>query len=140
MAAMIQDQTRLTRFDAPPPLTVYPGASIMDHLLNEGRFMKRIALLGLVGTAVLSYGAFAQSSAVTPSNPAASQPSTVAPTTTGAPKTDQGKPAEKQKAYTGNTGKKKDAGTACSSARPNANGGVDCGTGGNSATTGKVPK
>jgi hypothetical protein len=46
----------------------------------------------------------------------------------------------KQKVYKGNTGKKKDAGTACSTARPTSNGGVDCGTGGKGATPGKVPK
>jgi hypothetical protein len=46
----------------------------------------------------------------------------------------------KQKAYQGNTGKKSDAGTACSTARPTANGGVDCGTSGEGATPGKVPK
>jgi len=63
-----------------------------------------------------------------------------APNTTGAPKTQQGNPAEKQKAYTGNTGKKNDPGTACSSARPTPNGGVNCGTTGDAATAGKVPK
>jgi hypothetical protein len=46
----------------------------------------------------------------------------------------------KQKAYKGNTGKKADPGTACSTARPTPNGGVDCGTGGKGATPGKVPK
>jgi hypothetical protein len=46
----------------------------------------------------------------------------------------------KQKAYKGNTGKKPDPGTACSTARPTNNGGVDCGTGGKGATPGKVPK
>jgi hypothetical protein len=46
----------------------------------------------------------------------------------------------KQKSYTGNSGKKSDPGTACSSARPTANGGVDCGVGGNAATTGRIPK
>jgi hypothetical protein len=112
--------------------------------------MKRVALLGLASTVWLAYGAFAQSSAATPSLPPSSQttqPSSgqqmapsAKPDTTGAPKTPQGKSTEKQKAYTGNTGKKKDAGTACSSARPSPNGGVDCGTGGNAATTGSPPK
>jgi hypothetical protein len=112
--------------------------------------MKRTVLWGLVGSALLVPGAFAQNSAATPPNPAASQPTpptatqkadpSATPSTTGAPKTAQGKSAEKQKAYTGNTGKKNDAGTACSSARPNPKGGVDCGTGGNAATAGKVPK
>jgi hypothetical protein len=46
----------------------------------------------------------------------------------------------KQKVYKGNTGKKTDPGTACSTARPNNKGGLDCGTGGNGATPGKVPK
>jgi hypothetical protein len=46
----------------------------------------------------------------------------------------------KQKAYKGNTGKKRDPGTACSTARPTNNGGIDCGTGGKGATPGKVPK
>jgi hypothetical protein len=50
------------------------------------------------------------------------------------------KPVAKQKAYTGNTGKKQDPGTACSTARPTKNGGIDCGTGGEGATPGKVPK
>lgn len=49
-------------------------------------------------------------------------------------------PVAKQKSYTGNTGKKSDPGTACSSARPTANGGVDCGVSGNAATTGRAPK
>jgi hypothetical protein len=46
----------------------------------------------------------------------------------------------KRKTYQGNTGKKADPGTACSTARPTNNGGVDCGTGGEGATPGKVPK
>lgn len=112
--------------------------------------MKRTALLALLGSALLVPAAFAQNSAATPPNPAASQPTpptatqeadpSATPSTTGAPKIPQGKAAEKQKAYTGNRGKKHDAGTACSSARPNPNGGVDCGTSGNAATAGKVPK
>jgi hypothetical protein len=105
--------------------------------------MKRTAMLGLVATLWLAQGAFAQdSSATTPALPApAAKPAPSAtPNTTGAPKTKESKTIDKQKAYTGNTGKKTDAGTACSSARPSANGGVDCGTSGNSATTGKVPK
>jgi hypothetical protein len=48
--------------------------------------------------------------------------------------------AAKQQVYKGNTGKKADPGTACSTARPTNNGGVDCGTGGKAATPGKVPK
>lgn len=48
--------------------------------------------------------------------------------------------AAKQPKYRGNIGKKADPGTACSTARPTANGGVDCGTGGEGATPGKVPK
>jgi len=109
-----------------------------------------MVLLGLVGSAVLVPAAFAQSSAATPPNPAATQspPPTATqkadpaakPNTTGAPKTQPGKTTEKQKAYTGNTGKKQDADPACSSARPSPNGGVDCGTSGNAATAGKVPK
>jgi hypothetical protein len=46
----------------------------------------------------------------------------------------------KQKVYKGNTGKKPDPGTACSTARPTNKGGVDCGTGGKGATPGKIPK
>jgi hypothetical protein len=46
----------------------------------------------------------------------------------------------KRKTYQGNKGKKPDPGTACSTARPTNNGGVDCGTGGKGATPGKVPK
>jgi hypothetical protein len=111
--------------------------------------MKRTALFALVGTTVLASGAFAQSATTPPlpadtqttqSSPAQKADPAATPNTAGAPKTQQSKPAEKQKAYTGNTGKKKDAGTACSSARPRPNGGVDCGTSGNSATAGKVPK
>jgi len=110
--------------------------------------MKRMALFALVATTFFASAALAQSSAQTPSLPAGTQTTPSAqkadpaakPNTTGAPKTQQGRPAEKQKAYTGNTGKKKDAGTACSSARPTPNGGVDCGTSGNAATPGKVPK
>jgi hypothetical protein len=107
-------------------------------------------LFALVGTTFLASAALAQSSATTPPLPAGvqtTQPSpaqkadpAAKPNTTGAPKTQQGKPKEKQKAYTGNTGKKTDPGTACSSARPTPNGGVDCGTSGNAATPGKVPK
>ena len=57
--------------------------------------------------------------------------------------TDQSAPAQavaKQKSYQGSFGKKADPGTACSTARPTPNGGVDCGTGGEGATHGKVPK
>lgn len=39
-----------------------------------------------------------------------------------------------------NIAKKPDPGTACSTARPTKNGGVDCGMGGEGATPGKVPK
>jgi hypothetical protein len=39
--------------------------------------------------------------------------------------------------YTGANGKKPDASTACSTARPAKDGGVDCGTRGNGATPGK---
>lgn len=112
--------------------------------------MKRTALFALVGTTFLASAAFAQSSATTPPLPAGTQSTTppsapkadsaAKPNTTGAPKTQQGKPTEKQKTYTGNSGKKADAGTAYSSARPTPNGGVDCGTSGNAATPGKVPK
>ena len=44
----------------------------------------------------------------------------------------------KQKAYTGNSGSKRDPGTVCSTARPTPKGGVDCGTSGDSATLGKI--
>jgi hypothetical protein len=44
----------------------------------------------------------------------------------------------KRKSYTGNTGSKANFGTACSTARPTVDGGVDCGTSGNSATEGKI--
>jgi hypothetical protein len=44
----------------------------------------------------------------------------------------------KRKTYTGNTGSKADPGTACTTARPTVDGGVDCGTSGNSATLGKI--
>lgn len=44
----------------------------------------------------------------------------------------------KQKSYTGNSGSKADPGTACTTARPTVDGGVDCGTSGNSATMGKI--
>jgi hypothetical protein len=40
----------------------------------------------------------------------------------------------KQKSYSGNSGKKPDPGTACSTARPTPNGGLDCGMSGDSAT------
>jgi hypothetical protein len=43
-----------------------------------------------------------------------------------------------QKAYTGNSGRKQDPGTACSTARPTPNGGLDCGTSGDGATLGKI--
>lgn len=60
------------------------------------------------------------------------------------PKTsDQSPPVQglaKRKVYTGPSGKKPDPGTACSTARPTPNGGVDCGMGGQGATPGKVPK
>jgi hypothetical protein len=89
-----------------------------------------------------------QDSQPKPANPraagskqAAPKPGTVesrSPTTSS-----QSPPARsvaKQKQYQGNTGKKADPGTACSTARPTRNGGVDCGTGGQGATPGKVPK
>jgi hypothetical protein len=47
---------------------------------------------------------------------------------------------EKQGAYRGQQGKKSDPGTACSTARATPGGGVDCGTGGEGATPGKIPK
>ena len=105
--------------------------------------MKRMALCGIVGGMLIGHGAMAQNdSAATPTPPTPTQSTQKAapsatPNTTGAPKTKQVKPAEKQKAYTGNTGKKRDPGTACNSARPTANGGIDCGMKGDAA---KVPK
>ena len=101
--------------------------------------MKRMALLGLVSTVWLAQSAFAQSAATPPPAPPKAAPSAT-PDTTGAPKTKQAKPQEKQKAYTGNTGKKNDPGTACSSSRPTSDGSIDCGTSGNAATPGKAPK
>jgi hypothetical protein len=44
----------------------------------------------------------------------------------------------KSASYTGATGKKSDPGTACSTARRTADGRLDCGTGGNGATAGKI--
>jgi hypothetical protein len=44
----------------------------------------------------------------------------------------------KRKTYTESTGSKADPGTACSTARPTVDGGVDCGTSGNSATLGRT--
>ncbi len=44
------------------------------------------------------------------------------------------------KTYGGNTGKKSAPGTACSTARQKPNGDLDCGTGGNAALPGKIPK
>ena len=44
----------------------------------------------------------------------------------------------KRKAYTGSGGAKPDSSTVCSTARPTTNGGVDCGTTGNSATLGHI--
>ncbi len=44
----------------------------------------------------------------------------------------------KQKTYTQSSGSKADSSTACSTARPTVDGGVDCGTSGNSATMGKI--
>ena len=111
--------------------------------------MKRTAIFALVATTFVASAALAQSSAQTPPLPAGTQTTTPSaqkaapaakPNTAGAPKPQQANPAEKQKAYTGKTGKKKEAGTACSSARPTPNGGGDCGTSGNAATPGKVPK
>jgi len=95
---------------------------------------------------LIGQGAVAQdTSAVTPPLPAPTQSTqkaapSAAPNTTGAPKTKQAKAVEKEKAYNGNKGKKRDPGTACSSARPTPNGGVDCGTKGDAATSGQVPK
>jgi uncharacterized glyoxalase superfamily metalloenzyme YdcJ len=54
---------------------------------------------------------------------------------------DQTRPVRKlaeRKAYTGNSGSKADPSTACSTSRPTQDGGVNCGTSGNSATEGKV--
>jgi hypothetical protein len=44
----------------------------------------------------------------------------------------------KQKTYTGGSGSKGDPGTACSTARTTADGRLDCGTSGDSATLGKI--
>lgn len=44
----------------------------------------------------------------------------------------------RQKTYTESSGSKADPSTACTTARPTVNGGVDCGMSGNSATQGKV--
>jgi hypothetical protein len=49
-------------------------------------------------------------------------------------------PAGAQKTYRGNTGKKSDPGTACNTARVKPNGDLDCGTGGQAALSGKIPR
>ncbi len=54
---------------------------------------------------------------------------------------DQSKQAHhlaERKAYTGASGSKADPGTACTTARPTRDGGIDCGTTGDSSTMGKV--
>jgi hypothetical protein len=48
--------------------------------------------------------------------------------------------ASSGKTYEGNTGKKSAPGTACGTARQKPNGDLDCGTGGNAALPGKIPK
>ena len=58
-------------------------------------------------------------------------------------KTDAGKARTDTHApqtYQGAAGKTDNTSTACSTARTNANGRLDCGTGGEGATPGKVPK
>jgi hypothetical protein len=45
-----------------------------------------------------------------------------------------------RKTYEGNSGKKQNAETACSTARRKPNGDLDCGTGGEGALPGKIPK
>jgi hypothetical protein len=108
--------------------------------------MKRALLLGLTGAFALAQGAFGQNSAATPPPATSSSSSATAqprPDPRGTRTSDQSavsQAAAKQKVYKGNTGKKADPGTACSTARPTNNGGVDCGTGGKGATPGKVPK
>ena len=44
----------------------------------------------------------------------------------------------RKKSYSGRSGPKSDPGTACSTARPTSDGGVDCGMSGNSATNGHI--
>lgn len=59
----------------------------------------------------------------------------------GSKEADQNREVRKlseRKAYTGNSGSKADTSTACSTARPTAEGGVNCGTSGNSATEGTI--
>jgi hypothetical protein len=58
------------------------------------------------------------------------------PTASGRSK--QTEPLAEQKTYTGNSGAKANLGTMCTTARPTADGGVDCGMSGNSATSGKT--
>jgi hypothetical protein len=113
--------------------------------------MRRVALLGFLGALAFAEGAAAQSQAATqpppPSHqisaPAEQRPDTGNPENRGTRTQDQSAPAQnaaKQKAYKGKTGAKRDPGTACSTARPTPNGGVDCGTGGKGAKPEKVPK
>jgi hypothetical protein len=57
----------------------------------------------------------------------------------GSKESDQNREVRKlseRKGYTGSSGSKADTSTACSTARPAADGGVNCGTSGNSATEG----
>jgi hypothetical protein len=54
---------------------------------------------------------------------------------------DQSRPVRKlseRKTYTGSSGSKADPSTACSTARRTQDGGIDCGTSGNSATEGNI--
>ncbi len=111
-------------------------------------------LLATLGTIAVSTTAAAQTAPSERGNKSASK-STSAPgssekvpqhaTATGktSKKTDAGKArtdAHAPQTYHGAAGKTDNTSTACSTARTKANGGLDCGTGGEGATPGKVPK
>jgi hypothetical protein len=132
--------------------------------------MKRTAVLLIAGGFLLGASALAQTPTNSPAqgsqqrpdakypHPSGqdSQPSTTAPKRASGSAPDKGDPelrgsrienqpapvreTAKQGVYQGKQGKKTDPGTACSTARPRPNGGVDCGTSGNGATPGKIPK
>jgi hypothetical protein len=76
---------------------------------------------------------------VKPQQPPRSSPAASTVESRGTRAADQTAPVQKlakQKTYSGNSGKKPDPGTACSTARPTPKGGVDCGMNGSSAVPG----
>jgi hypothetical protein len=101
--------------------------------MNPSRVSLLSALLILTGSAALEPVA-AQANPTGTQNAATQAPARKDPAQQREPAADDRPPSVSRDTYQGSQGKKKDPGTACSTARLKPDGTLDCGTSGKTAT------